>query len=88
MTNTEEFSLNSSAIQVYPNPAVDYIVVNAQDNNRVKFNLNIYSLNGTNVLQKNTIAGEPINISNIDRGIYFIEAVFEHKLIFKKLIVK
>ncbi len=88
LTNTDEFSLSNSVIQVYPNPANDYIVVNVQEGNRDNLILSIYALNGTIVLQKNTIAGELIDISNIDEGIYFIEAVFENKLIFEKLIIK
>ena len=64
---------NSLISRVYPNPASNYITVEARDDmDRIEL---INFLNQTDLIKANIGSGsETINVSNLPRGIYFLKA--------------
>lgn len=88
LTNAREQQMQGTNISVYPNPAQEHIVLRLPENAHENILLKFYSLNGKNVFQKNTISGEQIDISNIEKGIYFVKINYKDKLITEKLIIK
>ena len=74
-------------IVVYPNPADDYIEINKP---KQECNMIIYDITGRSVLQQNfcSDADKKIDVSKLDRGIYFVyinsgESVFLSKFVKK-----
>lgn len=74
LTNPEEF-------QVFPNPATTNIQIKSTSKIR---NIRIFdTLGKLMVAQQNT---DDVNVENLDKGIYFIEASTENGVVYKKLI--
>lgn len=86
LVGQEELSM-SLRISVYPNPASDKINITCGDLKMEK--IKIYDLSGKTVLEKN-IAGNSaiINISALDKGVYFLEIKTGSKTAVKKLAVE
>lgn len=69
-------SLNESemsSIQVFPNPAVDQITVNIEDEDIQIIRLEILDSQGKTILTSEDISSNCINIKNINNGFYFIK---------------
>ena len=71
-------------IKVYPNPADDYIVVESSSS----VQLNLYNINGKEIISKQGIAEEKIDVSELNPGTYILKAndlktklVTTHKII-------
>lgn len=61
-------------INIYPNPASDVINVNVPEN--LRYNLNLYDLNG--ILIRNVKSKSIINVNDLTNGIYILEIdIFE-----------
>ncbi len=88
LTNTQDRFLNAPSIQVFPNPAQNHIVITLPEGNHDNFLLDIYSLKGKKVLQKQAETGESINLSGMVKGIYFLIVNTEDKSFTEKLILK
>jgi len=88
LTNTYDQPKNATRILVYPNPAQDQIIFSLPDDGHGNIFLNIYSLKGEHVFQKKTKSGEQIDISSIEKGIYFLKAQIENKLFTERLVIK
>jgi len=79
-------SVNSS-VKIYPNPAIEYITI-AADASNVK--INISDASGKIVLEK-TYSGNnsyTVPVSNLPKGIYFVNITSEQKNVTQKLIIK
>ena len=69
-----EFNLLEQLIQIYPNPATEVVTIKSDAVNVKKIVL--YSIMGVEVLfQLNT---KPLNISKLEKGIYFIKIETEN----------
>lgn len=69
---------SSSTAQVYPNPAVEYIMLNT-DNQDVKY-IEIYNIIGRKVLSYNVNHdGEKYNVSTLPRGLYMVRLLDSNK---------
>ena len=73
----------NDVITIYPNPSKNLIYI---DSDYSSFTASIFNLNGKFVLRKNI--KNQIDISNLNKGIYFTELMNESNKSFKKLIVK
>jgi len=74
-------NLNTSEINIYPNPANDYIQISEQVEKT-----ELFSLSGAKLSeQKNT---DKINFANFPSGIYILKISSENKLFFKKIVIK
>ncbi|TNF30543.1 MAG: T9SS type A sorting domain-containing protein [Bacteroidetes bacterium] len=74
-----------SSISIYPNPAVDAIVVDSE-NSRVE-RIEMYDASGSLVLSYSPLGlSRPVNISQIASGIYTVRVVTSHGIGVKKLV--
>ncbi len=74
--------------RIYPNPAKDFLIIEGITNQSIK----IFDLRGR-VVKQIVISGgvklsQPINISNLEQGIYFLKLETKQANISKKLIIK
>ena len=69
--------------RVYPNPASDYIQIQAESNN---VEVKIYNISGQKVMR--SFGQTKINISSLSQGIYFLEANMHGKRAVQKLIIE
>jgi len=70
------YELNTaSEIQVYPNPANDYIAIS--NNSISKFKTEIYSVDGKLLKQNsyNNAANNIVDISDLSRGVYMLKVI-------------
>ncbi len=74
----------SKELFFYPNPATEIIYV--KNNNHEDGILNIYDLQGNLLLSKH-IDSNPVDISNIKKGIYIIKLVNPENICIEKLII-
>ena len=87
LTNTDNHHHQGSCMFIFPNPAQDQIVLGLPGDIHENILLNIYSLNGEIVFQDKILSGEHIDITSIEKGIYFISINIKDKLITEKLII-
>jgi hypothetical protein len=74
-------------ISVSPNPASENITLNIYDGER--YNISIISITGLVVLEKqNVLTQESVDISNLAKGIYIIQAKGENKIYKTKLAIE
>ena len=73
----------NDVITIYPNPSKNLIYI---DSDNSSFTASIFNLNGEVVLRKNI--KNQIDISDLNKGIYFTELMNESNKSFQKLIVK
>jgi len=76
----------SNNVKVYPNPASNWLYVSDKDNTIKK--VMIKDIAGKNILKINDFKNKrQIDISALEKGIYFIEMISnDNKLLIKKLI--
>jgi len=91
-TNTQEVLLSATdefeqeLIQVYPNPAGDYISVNAIENiSTIRLYNNAGQLLTEKIVNSNSYQ---FDLSDLDRGIYFIRLDTDDKSVLKQIIKK
>lgn len=71
---------------MYPNPVSNGMLYMSSANN-VNKQVDIYAINGQKVYSKNLQLEEKMNISNLNRGIYFVRIEEEGKIATRKLLV-
>jgi len=77
--------LSKANIRIYPNPATDIVSINSKDN-RIK-NLSITNISGQIVYQKQVKGFDStVNISNLSKGVYFLNVVTEKGVFVEKII--
>lgn len=76
---------NISGLNVYPNPANDYLQITTAING-VK-NIAIYDVMGKEVLNTTTV-NEVINVASLNAGIYLVKITEEGKTATRKLVIK
>lgn len=77
--------LDNKYVNIYPNPAKDYIVLTSSI--EIK-NIVIFDSYGNELLIKDTYNGDPINISKLNTGIYFLRLSSDSENTYiKKLII-
>ncbi len=72
-------------VKIYPNPAQDYIEI--ETNNIVIFNISIFDINGKQLFSENR-NNKKIDISKLNKGLYFIKIKTNKATITKKLILR
>lgn len=73
-TVLENKSFSSSQFKVYPNPTTDVLNVASKNNNSIT-KIIVYDILGQEVLKKEDINIAAINISDLNSGIYYLNAV-------------
>ena len=80
------FSINEevfSAISIYPNPVTNTLNITSENTDIEK--LNIYSITGQKVLKQH-INTNTVDVSNLSKGMYFIEITTSERKTIKKFI--
>jgi hypothetical protein len=81
-------SINKNTIlglQIYPNPAKSILNITSK-NNEVKY-VEVYNILGKVVLNARS-TNTPINISNLDKGVYMVKIIEEGKTATRKLVIE
>jgi uncharacterized repeat protein (TIGR01451 family) len=84
-------SFNASNYIIYPNPATAAILINIQNTNEKIDSININDILGKSILKISNISSkqQSIDVSNLSKGVYFVEIITESKLKqTKKLIIE
>jgi len=82
--STDEFL--ASSFKVYPNPANNYITI--ESNNMEISGIVIYDILGKNVLVQKQLKNNSVNVSALNRGVYFIKISADNNSSTKKIILK
>lgn len=77
-------SFSTYNVEVYPNPANDFI--NIKTNNLEVSKVFLYNVLGKNVLAQNGLINNGIVISSLSKGVYFLKIVAKEKSIIKRII--
>jgi Secretion system C-terminal sorting domain/CUB domain len=84
-------SFNASNYIIYPNPATVAILINIQNINEKIDSIHINDILGKSILKISNISSkqQSIDVSNLSKGVYFVEIITESKLKqTKKLIIE
>ncbi len=89
LMDVNEANTNAADIKIFPNPGTSKITlqINTQLENAA---INIYDINGKIIWQKNEINGTNIidvNVADLPRGVYFINAVEGDREVYKNKIL-
>ncbi len=86
LSNNENELVNG--IQIYPNPASDFLQINLGDNNlEIDFqSISIYNVRG-NLVSKTEKFTPLLDIKKLTKGIYFVKLVFSNSVVSKKILV-
>jgi len=71
-------------IQIYPNPASDFINIKTKNYDKTK--ISIFNISGELLINKYFINNTKLDIKNLKKGIYFIKIETDKEIITKKLI--
>jgi hypothetical protein len=83
-TATEK--LSTSNVEIYPNPAADYVKVKAT--NAKDIQLSIIDVSNKELFNKTVEGKARIDISHLQAGVYFVRIAEENNIYCRKLIVK
>lgn len=81
--NIINYSLPSS-IEIYPNPATDYLIVNSIEN----IELSIFSSEGKLLINENSKKINQVDISHLETGVYLLKLENQSANYFEKLIIR
>lgn len=87
-TDVEQYISNTNIVEIYPNPAKDYLTITFSDTPK-NINIQIADITGKTIIEKNF--HEPSNkiylnnINELSNGIYFIKINTDGKITVKKL---
>jgi Secretion system C-terminal sorting domain len=84
-------NFDSSNFMIFPNPANNVIQINLQNTNETLESIQINDILGKSILKISTISSkqQSIDVSNLSKGVYFVEIITESKLKqTKKLIIE
>jgi Secretion system C-terminal sorting domain len=76
---------NISGLKVYPNPAKDFLYITS-DNNTTK-QVEVYDVLGKVVINTKT-TNTPVNVANLNRGVYVVKITEEGKTATRKLVIE
>ena len=74
-----------SAIRIYPNPASDFVVIDADT--KKAFSVRIYDVHGELVYSTYT-ASQKISVKDLKDGVYFVQLLIDGKKYSQKIVIK
>lgn len=83
-STTASIELLKETISIYPTPANEFITIAGEDLN---YNYSLYSLNGQKILTSEFKSEITLDISKLEKGLYFIQLQNEDNFITKKIII-
>ena len=85
LTGLEDLSILRERIQVFPNPADNFVFISKPNNIQIE-NVSIRNIKGQTVVSSND--SKSIDISPLSNGIYFLELIVSGEIIVKKFVKK
>lgn len=86
LAQIEETEMNIEDLSIYPNPAPGNKIYIRTRHNQLK-EVEVYNVLGKPILQKK-ISGTELNISSLEKGIYFLKIKEGEKTATRKLVVR
>jgi hypothetical protein len=89
ITGGEAVDESNSEVQIYPNPASDYIVVKKEIQSLEPLSIKIIDLSGKIVFEKSGISSNftTIETTKFENGVYIIEIKIGQRKLHKKIII-
>lgn len=86
-TGATGINTNKHSLKLYPNPSVDYFMVQTAKTSAAE--INIYNLSGQLVenIKSSDLSTEKINVSNLQKGMYIVEVKQGSELYSSKLLI-
>ena len=83
-------NLKNNDFNIYPNPAKGIVYLKSDKNVNIELNITIYNTLGKKVLEMNKKAknGVPINISSLNKGLYFLKVKTGFHESIKKIVIE
>ena len=78
--------VDDSTLSILPNPARDIITIQSELMTDEPAKVDIYTVNGQNIISSKVLSGNTIDISQLDSGIYIINIKTKNRIITKKLV--
>lgn len=85
LTSIEGIDIPSKPI-IYPNPAIDKVIINLKST--IGVSINIYGLFGGKIITIDDLSSIEIDISSLKNGLYFIEILNGKETVTKKLVIQ
>ena len=76
--------VSNNSVNIYPNPASEYITINNDNNAQVK----ISDISGRTVISQNIEGNTTINVNNLSTGVYNVSVISNEGVSSQKLIIK
>ncbi|MDX1351068.1 MAG: PKD domain-containing protein, partial [Putridiphycobacter sp.] len=85
-----DHSISSPAVNIYPNPAIDFLNIAYDSDNKTLNRITIFDLSGKMVYENNNVSDKMTVISteNIEPGTYLVKMLFENEVYNRKVIIK
>ncbi|MFT5820880.1 MAG: hypothetical protein ACI8ZM_002128 [Crocinitomix sp.] len=83
--------LDEFSVSVYPNPAKDQLQINASIASNENFSLQMYDVQGRQVLNQNALnftSNKIISIAHLAKGVYHIQLLVGERMFTKKLVIE
>ncbi|ALJ06376.1 hypothetical protein APS56_15070 [Pseudalgibacter alginicilyticus] len=91
VTDQPELSVSKneleSNINIFPNPANDYITINTKNDFKVS-SIEMFSLLGQKVLTQTELKNNQLNVSNLTRGVYLLKVSADGGSFTKKIVIE
>lgn len=78
-------TINASAIQIYPNPAVDELRFMIDEVDKIN-KITIYDVSLKVVFHSTIISNNSVNVSSLKSGVYLLEIMLNNQRIIKKFV--
>ncbi|MEP3386600.1 MAG: T9SS type A sorting domain-containing protein, partial [Reichenbachiella sp.] len=71
----------ANKIEVYPNPTTGQLIIRLNESLSQPIHFKFFNITGVEVFSTKSLDNQPINISHLNQGVYFIQTDVEHELI-------
>lgn len=86
--NTSIANIKTDKVKIFPNPVEDILQIDFTDKISKNYQIDIYNSLGQNLISKEIVNEEHLNLSNLGKGIYLIVIKIENDLILVERINK
>ncbi len=78
--------IEDNTFSILPNPAKDFITIQSELVTSEPVKVDIYTVNGQNVISSEVLSGNTLDISQLNSGLYLLNIKTKNKLVIKKLV--
>ena len=88
VSSTREGLLDFDAVNIYPNPASQFVNVSMNDNISAIGEISIYNVIGQQMIRLEGDLNQNININRLDAGVYILQVRYNGKSLSRRLVVQ